>query len=95
MSNTAQVKKVHNDNGPITVELISRVKTTITVDNFVHRMDRLKQLDEDEFQRTAIIKSFKSETMPLSHPRAPNEGDAEEVYSVAAEVEFKRHVSNN
>lgn len=95
MSNTAQVKMVHNDNGPIAVEHISRVTTTITVDNFMHRMDRLRQLDEDEFQRTAIIKSFKSETIPLSHPRATNDGDAEEVYSVAAEVECKRQVSYN
>ena len=97
MSDTAQVKKVHNDNEPIAVELISRVTTTITVDNFMHRMDRLRQLDEDEFQRTAIIKSFKSETIPLSHPRATNDGDVhvEEVYTVAAEVEFNRRVSYN
>ena len=80
------------DTKPIIVKLAKRMVSSITVKNFMERMDRLKELTEDEFNSTTEITSFISQIIPISHPEAINDDD-NNLYKVAVEVQLLRQVS--
>ena len=85
--------RIHKENGPITVQLATRVKGSITVDNFLQRLDRLKQLNEDEYRRTTDITSFQSKVIPISHPEATS--DSKDLDNVLVAVGLLRQVSQH
>ena len=75
-------------NGPVTIQLASRVASSITVDNFIQRIERLKELSEDEYQRTTDTTVFQSNVVPISHSEAHN--DIINLYNVVVEIELMR-----
>ena len=64
-----------NENGPVTAHFTSRVTTSVSVDNFRKRMERLSIMGEEELQNSSEIVSFQSKVIPLSLPEATNVGD--------------------
>lgn len=82
-----------NENGPVTAHFTSRVTTSVSVDNFRKRMERLSIMGEEELQNSSEIVSFQSKVIPLSLPEATNVGDV--VYLVTVGIELQRQVSWN
>ena len=80
------------DTSPIIVKLATRMASTITVKNFMQRMDRLKELTEDQFKSTTETTHFVSQIVPISHPEAIHDDD-NNPYKVAVEVQLLRQVS--
>ena len=89
MSDTLPHKQMGN--GPVTLELATRVKSSITIDNFMQRMDKLKDLNEDEYRRTTDTTTFESKVIPIPHSGANN--DVIDLYKVAVQVELQRQAS--
>ena len=63
------------------------------MDNFVQRMDRLQNLNEDEYRRTTDKTVFQSKVIPIPHSETHNE--VVNLYNVLVEVELRRRVGNS